>query len=93
MLGVGPHRILALDSEDTPHTNKHGVGLQFYKQKLTGRTHLHLWTEHGYGYAEPIEPPILSVESLIADFLARANLTLLGLFRHPLKGTQLGLDI
>lgn len=90
---VGPHRILALDSEDTAHTNKIGIGRSFYKKKLTGRTHLHLWTEGGYGYAEPIEPPLMSVESLIADFLPRANLTLLGSFRHPLKGTQLGLNL
>lgn len=92
-LCVGPHRILALDSEDTPHKNKRGLGLPYYRQTLTGRTHLHLWTDEGYGYVEPIEPPILSVELLVADFLPRANLTLLGIFRHPLQGAQLGLDI
>ena len=82
---VGRHRILALDTNDKPHTNRRGVGLPYYGQKITARTHIHIWTSEGYGYAEPIEPSYLDYESLIKDFLVRANINLLGGFQHPLK--------
>lgn len=88
---VGPHRIFALDTEDTPHTNKRGIGLPFHRKKLVCRTHLHIWTDEGYGYAEPIYPPLNSIESLLEAFFPRANLTFPGDFKHPLQGQQLGL--
>lgn len=52
---VGPHRIAALDTVDIPHKNLRGIGLPYYKKLLSGRTHRHIWTSEGYGYAEPVE--------------------------------------
>ena len=90
---VGQHRIFALDSESTTHTNRTGKGRPLYQARLDGRTHLHTWSEEGYGYAEPIVLELDSIEGLVAEFLPRANLTLTGGFLHPLSGAQLGFDI
>lgn len=86
---VGSERILALDTNSTPHTNKVGKGLPLYRHTLRCRTHLHIWTDEGYGYAEPIDPPLESIESLVERFIALANLKLTGSFVHPLTGRQL----
>ncbi|WP_017454413.1 hypothetical protein [Herbaspirillum rubrisubalbicans] len=90
-LCVGPFRILALDSADTPHKNKVGTGYPLHLHSITSRTHKHIWTPEGYGYAEPVEPALDDIESLINAFLPMANLTLLGGFNHPLRGNQMEL--
>lgn len=92
-LCVGPHRILAIDSASTPHTNKVGIGRPLYKHRLVGRSHVHTWSEEGYGYAEPIDLESDCIEALMAEFLPRANLVLTGGFIHPQSGAQLGFDL
>ncbi len=84
-LNVGRHRIIALDTNNKSHTNNVGVGLPFYKQRILSRTHVHIWTPEGYGYVEPVEPPLNDYEALVKDFLIRANINLIGGFEHPLK--------
>ncbi|WP_248322003.1 hypothetical protein [Caballeronia sp. Sq4a] len=88
---VGGERILAVDADSTPHTNKVGRGLPWYKKRVPGRYHLHIWTEDGYGYTEPIFQELDDIELAISHFLPLANLNLLGGFVHPLKGSQMDL--
>jgi hypothetical protein len=85
---VGKNRIYAIDTTDRPHLNSAGAGRPFYRQLILERTHEHTWSPEGYGYAEPLIPPLLSVESLVEEFLRRANVVLIGGFVHPLKGKQ-----
>ena len=58
---LGQHRVYALDFHWlSGHKNKIGRGLPFYNENLRG-PHRHLWAESSYGYAEPLEPPILEL--------------------------------
>lgn len=78
------HRVSALDTNPgTPHTNDVGLGLPYHKQTLWCNTHRHIWVGM-YGYAEPVEPPIMDVVELIHRFLSDYNLKLHGEVRHPL---------
>jgi len=90
---VGCHRIIGYDTNDKPHTNKKniGFGLPYYGEKITARTHHHIWTSEGYGYAEPIEPSFPDYETMLKAFLIRANINLTGGFHHPLKNQTLSL--
>ena len=92
-LFAGPFRILAVDAESTSHTNKTGIGRPLHKKRLDGRSHIHTWSEDGYGYAEPINLESDCIEALITEFLPRANLALTGGFIHPQSGMQLGFDL
>lgn len=92
-LFVGPFRIFAIDAESTLHTNKTGIGRPLYKQRIDSRSHIHTWSEDGYGYVEPITLESDCIEELIAEFLPRANLTLTGGFTHPQSGVQLGFNL
>lgn len=88
---AGGERIIALDADDTPHTNGVGVGRRWYKKTLAGRYHLHHWCDEGYGYAEPVDAQLDDIELLVGHFLPLANLQLRGGFLHPLHGQQLDL--
>lgn len=89
-LFIGEHRVCAIDTNPgQSHTNLIGKGRPYFGQTINAATHVHLWTEEGEGYVEPVEPPILEIERLCADFLQRVNLVLKGEFVHPLKGKQL----
>ncbi|MVW79710.1 hypothetical protein [Bordetella sp. 02P26C-1] len=92
-LFIGPHRVLGIDTNDAYHTNVSGSDLPLYRKVLEQRTHLHIWHHEGEGYAEPIEPALNDIATLIPYFLQRANLTLPGGFAHPLKGRQIELLI
>jgi len=90
---AGGERILALDADGTPHTNKVGQGLRWHKKTLRGRYHLHRWCDEGYGYAEPVDRDLHDIELLVDHFLGVANLALTDGFKHPLTGAQLTLPI
>lgn len=92
-LFIGPHRVLGLDTNDAFHTNVAGSDLPNHRQVLEQRTHLHIWHHEGEGYAEPVEPALNDIATLIPVFLQQANLTLAGGFTHPLKGRQIELLI
>lgn len=89
-LFIGEHRVCAMDTHPgQEHTNSVGVGRPYYKKLIDAATHIHIWTDEGEGYVEPVEPPILDCETLFTEFLDRVNLLLKGEFVHPLKGEQL----
>jgi hypothetical protein len=90
---AGGERIVALDADDTPHTNKVGRGMEWYRKTLRGRYHFHRWCDEGYGYAEPVDEDLHDIELLVDHFLVLANLALIDGFTHPLKGAQLALPI
>lgn len=50
---------------------------------------MHIWTEVGEGYVEPVEPPITDIEELFENFFRRVNLVLKDKFVHPLRGQNL----
>jgi len=81
-----PHRVAALDTSDTPHSNNVGVGRPFFGQRLTCATHRHIWVG-SYGYAEPVEPPIMDVVDLVMTFAKECNVVLNGNVTHPLLNT------
>lgn len=87
-LFLGKHRVAAIDTNPVQrHHNKVGYGLPFYNQTINTSTHRHIWTG-SYGYAEPIEPPLLDVIELIKTFAADCNLIFQGNMEHPLRGEQ-----
>lgn len=82
------HRIAALDTNPGQrHFNKVGTGLPCFNQVLACATHRHVWTGQ-YGYAEPVEPPLLDVTALIHTFAQECRLRLTGAITHPLHGMQ-----
>lgn len=83
-LFAGPHRISALDVDETRHTNKIGEGMLLYRQSFS-EPHLHIWTERGYGYAEPFALPALELEAVFDAFCPLANITPTGTFNHPMR--------
>lgn len=49
-LFIGEHRVCAIDSHpDQLHTNVGGKGRPFYGRTIDAATHVHIWTEEGYG--------------------------------------------
>jgi hypothetical protein len=91
-VSIREHRVFAIDTlPGQRHPNKGGVGRPFFKKIVDSTTHVHLWTEKGYGYVEPIEPPILELKDAIAEFCGRVNLWINGEFVHPLHYQQLKL--
>ncbi|MFU2067692.1 hypothetical protein ACLQ9R_01315 [Bordetella hinzii] len=82
-----PHRVAALDTAPgTIHSNNVGVGRPYFGQRLTCATHRHIWVG-SYGYAEPVEPPIMEVVDLVLAFAKECNVILNGEVTHPLLNT------
>ena len=92
-LFVGPHRIYGLDNGDTLHTSVIGVGRPYYRKPLSERSHEHLWSDDGEGYAEPVIPALERIDAFMQHFLAQTKLTLNGGFIHPFKGRQIELTV
>lgn len=91
-LFVGPHRIFGIDSQvGQVHTNKIGYGRTYYKKTIKCPSHIHVWTDAGEGYVEPLEPPVTELKDIFSEFKARVNLWLNGEYLHPLHGEQLKL--
>jgi len=89
-LFIGEHRVSAMDTNvGQKHTNKIGEGLPYFGKTVESSTHIHIWTEQGDGYVEPVEPPLFDIKELFLNFFDRVNLVLTGNFVHPLKGRQL----
>lgn len=66
-------RIYAIDVQPTHlHQNKVGKGRRFWGQEVGG-IHEHLWSDDGYGYAEPIEIQLSRPDVIWRMFLKRAN--------------------
>jgi hypothetical protein len=87
-LFFGIHRVAAIDTNPGQrHHNSTGTGLPFYNQTISTDSHRHIWTG-AYGYAEPIDPPLLDVLQLIHTFAAECNLIFQGNLVHPLRGEQ-----
>lgn len=87
-LFLNNHRIAAIDTfPGQRHFNKVGNGLPFFNQTIYNATHRHIWTGE-YGYAEPVEPPILDVIELIERFAQECRLEFRGNLEHPLRGEQ-----
>jgi len=83
------HRIFGIDLDPTSHhKNKVGQGRKFYRKFVKSDVHIHIWTEEGYGYVEPLDVKIRDVEELFDEFLKRDVLYLNGEFLHPMQGTQ-----
>jgi len=88
------HRVVALDScSGQRHVNKKGHGLPYFGQLVKAKTHLHIWTDAGEGYVEPIVCKSEEVEELFKEFSRQVNLWLNGRFAHPLENKQLDLLI
>lgn len=89
-LHASNHRISAIDFDDSKlHINKKGQGLPHYQAKLIG-LHRHIWTNDGYGYAEPMELENIRLETIINAFIKENNIQLIGGFK-PLPQEQLQL--
>ena len=87
-LFLGVNRIAAIDTNPGQrHFNKVGIGLPYFNQVITAYSHRHLWAG-SYGYAEPIEPPLLDVVQLINVFSQECKLSFRGSLEHPLRGEQ-----
>ena len=85
-LFVENDRVAALDTNpQQSHSNRVGVGRPFYGKTLLNSTHRHVWVGE-YGYAEPVEPPLMDVVELLKRFAVECNLTFQGNIEHPLKG-------
>ncbi|PRH19120.1 hypothetical protein [Burkholderia multivorans] len=85
-LFAGHNRIAAFDTNPGQrHSNNVGSGRPYYGQVISAATHRHIWVGD-YGYAEPIEPPLLDVTHLIKAFAIECNLVFQGPIDHPLKG-------
>lgn len=85
---LGQHRIAALDTNPGQrHFNHAGEGFAWFNQTIASATHRHIWTGT-YGYAEPVDPPLLDVLQLITTFAQECRLHLTGTLLHPLHGTQ-----
>ncbi|WP_293237893.1 hypothetical protein, partial [Paludibacterium sp.] len=85
-VSIREHRVYAMDTlPGQRHTNAVVPDRPYSGQIITAITHVHLWTDvgSGDGYVEPIEPPLLELEELIANFCDRVNLWLNGDFIHP----------
>jgi hypothetical protein len=85
-ISIREHRVYAIDTQPGQrHSNVVVPGRLYSGQTVTATTHVHLWTDVGTGdgYVEPIEPPLLEIEDLIANFCDRVNLELNGDFLHP----------
>jgi hypothetical protein len=85
-LFVENDRVAALDTNpQQSHPNRVGAGRPFYGKTLLNPTHRHVWVGE-YGYAEPVEPPLMDVVELLKTFAVECNLTFQGNIEHPLKG-------
>lgn len=82
-LFVGPHRVSALDVDETPHTNKIGEGLPHFGRRFSA-PHLHIWTDRGYGYAEPFPLNRLELQEVFDQFCPLASIQPSGTFNHPM---------
>lgn len=80
-------RIAAIDTGRAPHRNDIGFGKPYFNRTFCGPTHRHIWTG-SYGYAEPIEPPILNVVELLETFAAECNLCFASKVTNPIIGSQ-----
>ena len=77
-------RIYAVDFDpDGQHTNKVGKGRALYGKRIGPGTHVHTWSEDGYGYAEPISPDFPDFSALFNYFCQKANLTVESGFKSP----------
>lgn len=89
-LFIGEHRVCAIDSHPgQSHSNSVGIGRPHFRKTIHSPTHIHIWTDQGEGYVEPVDPPILEIEDLFTEFFRRVNLLLKGKFIHPLQNKQL----
>lgn len=81
------HRVYGIDTKPgQAHTNAVIPGMAHSGKTIATTTHEHIWTIAADDYVEPIEPPILELETAIEKFCERVNLLLHGPFTHPLKG-------
>lgn len=81
------HRVYGIDTNPgQAHTNATVPGLPFSGHTIRTSTHEHIWTIAADDYVEPVEPPILELETAITNFCTRVNLLLNGRFIHPMKG-------
>ena len=85
-LFVENDRVAALDTNPQQgHSNRVGAGRPYYGKTLWNPTHRHVWVGE-YGYAEPVEPPLMDVVGLLKAFAVECNLAFQGYIEHPLKG-------
>lgn len=83
-------RILAYDYDlHQAHQNKIEKGLPYFGKMFT-EPHKHIWTNSGYGYAEPLVLTDANLEAIIKAFVDEANITITGGF-IPVKEEQLEL--
>lgn len=86
-LSISKHRIFAYDYDSYQyHKNNIGKGLPYYQKKIIG-LHQHIWTENGYGYAEPLYLTNHTPQTIIEAFLAASNITIIGGFA-PIPSEQ-----
>jgi hypothetical protein len=77
------NRIFAYDYDaGRPHVNQVGEGRPYYRQSIIG-LHQHIWTEQGYGYAEPLTLTNHDVETIIHAFVSAVNTTIPGGIARP----------
>ena len=81
------HRVYGIDTKPgQSHTNAIVHGTPYSGAIISSLTHEHIWTIAADDYVEPVEPPIVELETAIAKFCDRVNLLLNGPFVHPMKG-------
>lgn len=72
------NRIFAYDFNDSiPHKNTIGKGKPYFGQQIIG-LHKHIWTEYGYGYAEPLQLTDNKLSTIIGAFATNANIKIKG---------------
>lgn len=68
-------RIFAYDYDTTPHTNHIGVGKAYFFQTVPF-LHQHIWTDEGYGYAEPLTLTSHDLKTIIEAFLQDSHISI-----------------
>lgn len=85
-------RIWALDRDGQNHKNAKNFTINGEPQTLSktvvrGPAHLHIWTDQGYGYAEPVKTPN-DAQVLLEYVKTSINLTIHGAYVAPDAGHQ-----
>lgn len=86
------HRVYAIDVDPLGRhkNNKAGRGRPYWGQRIGGFQE-HLWSDDGYGYAEPLhEQGLEDIVTAWALFGERAKVSLTGSFVHPDVSIQRG---
>ncbi|MBN8451265.1 MAG: hypothetical protein J0M13_20130 [Candidatus Accumulibacter sp.] len=76
-------RVYGIDLDDSgPHSNT-GMGRPYWHKMIETPALEHIWSEEGYGYAEPLDHASDAPAEYFRRFCIKTNLTLEGGFKPP----------